>query len=295
MGPSPSRTTSPPTGGPPRAVTRPRSSGSSGGYGGTQLPIWVLCRSTPSARKSCGTGRSGWRRTSVRLRSVWSGRRSPASSRLRSRTVASDAIHAGPARSGLRPRPPAGSRRGRPNGSWRVREALPDRYRLLLVIGAGLGLRQGEALGLSADDIDFEKEAVHVRRQIKMVRAKLCGDGTRAEGHQPELLQLLRVEARSGHGGCDRLAGRGQYRRCSRVGAVPGTRLPCPTHGYASEELEAAGESIVSLARRLGHSDPGSRCGSTLTSFPAPAQGAAPPSTRSSRSRRPAEPVERGP
>jgi hypothetical protein len=49
-----------------------------------------------------------------------------------------------------------------------------DRYRLLLVIGAGLGLRQGEALGLSADDIDFEKEVVHVRRQVKTVRAKLC-------------------------------------------------------------------------------------------------------------------------
>ncbi|MFD8111445.1 hypothetical protein [Streptomyces microflavus] len=42
------------------------------------------------------------------------------------------------------------------------------------MIGAGLGLRQGEAIGLSADDIDFEKEVVHVRRQIKMVRAKLC-------------------------------------------------------------------------------------------------------------------------
>lgn len=55
-----------------------------------------------------------------------------------------------------------------------VREALPDRYRLLLVIGAGLGLRQGEALGLSADDIDFEKEVVHVRRQVRTVRAKLC-------------------------------------------------------------------------------------------------------------------------
>jgi integrase len=55
-----------------------------------------------------------------------------------------------------------------------VREALPDRYRLLLVIGAGLGLRQGEALGLAADDIDFEKGVVHVRRQVKMVRTKLC-------------------------------------------------------------------------------------------------------------------------
>ncbi|WNI18475.1 tyrosine-type recombinase/integrase [Actinacidiphila sp. ITFR-21] len=55
-----------------------------------------------------------------------------------------------------------------------VREALPERCRLLLVIGADLGLRQGEALGLSADDIDVEKEIVHVRRQVKMVRAKPC-------------------------------------------------------------------------------------------------------------------------
>lgn len=37
---------------------------------------------------------------------------------------------------------------------------------------------------------------------------------------------------------------------------------------YASEKLEA-GESVVSLARWLGHSDPVSRCGSTPTSCPA--------------------------
>lgn len=55
-----------------------------------------------------------------------------------------------------------------------VRAAMPDRYRLLVEVGAGLGLRQGEALGLSVEDIDFEKEIVHVRRQVKMVRTKLC-------------------------------------------------------------------------------------------------------------------------
>ncbi|MEU7179652.1 MULTISPECIES: hypothetical protein [Streptomyces] len=51
---------------------------------------------------------------------------------------------------------------------------MPDCYRLLVTIGAGLGLRQGEGLGLSVEDIDFAKEIVHVRRQVKMVRAKLC-------------------------------------------------------------------------------------------------------------------------
>ncbi|WP_223187195.1 hypothetical protein [Streptomyces sp. CBMA29] len=42
------------------------------------------------------------------------------------------------------------------------------------MIGADLGLRQGEALGLALEDIDFAKEFVHVRRQVKMVRAKSC-------------------------------------------------------------------------------------------------------------------------
>ncbi|WUT38474.1 hypothetical protein OID54_29350 [Streptomyces sp. NBC_00690] len=41
-------------------------------------------------------------------------------------------------------------------------------------IGAGLGLRQGEAFGLSLDDFDFEEGVVHIRRQVKMVRASLC-------------------------------------------------------------------------------------------------------------------------
>lgn len=55
-----------------------------------------------------------------------------------------------------------------------VRQALPMRYQILATIGAGLGLRQGEAFGLGPDDIDFASEVVHVRRQVKMVRAKLC-------------------------------------------------------------------------------------------------------------------------
>ncbi|WP_438485373.1 hypothetical protein [Streptomyces sp. S186] len=48
--------------------------------------------------------------------------------------------------------------------------AGPDRYQLLVVIGASLGLRQREALGLALEDIDFAKEVFHVRRQV---RAKL--------------------------------------------------------------------------------------------------------------------------
>lgn len=49
-----------------------------------------------------------------------------------------------------------------------VRSALPDRYGVLVTIAAGLGLRQGEAFGLSPDDIDWLRGKVEVRRQVKL-------------------------------------------------------------------------------------------------------------------------------
>lgn len=54
-----------------------------------------------------------------------------------------------------------------------VRAALAPRFRILVDIGAGLGLRQGEALGLAIEDIDAAAEVVHVRRQIKVVHGKM--------------------------------------------------------------------------------------------------------------------------
>ena len=56
-----------------------------------------------------------------------------------------------------------------------VRDALPERYQILVTLGAGLGLRQGEAFGLSPDDVDFLRGIVTVRRQVK-----LYSDGTQA-------------------------------------------------------------------------------------------------------------------
>ncbi|MGC4112276.1 MAG: site-specific integrase [Nocardioides sp.] len=49
-----------------------------------------------------------------------------------------------------------------------VRDELPERYQLVVWLGAGLGLRQGEIFGLSPDDMDFEAGEVHVRRQVKL-------------------------------------------------------------------------------------------------------------------------------
>lgn len=49
---------------------------------------------------------------------------------------------------------------------WRVINAHPDPYRAIITAEAGLGLRQGEALGLAEEDIDFDAGVVHVRRQL---------------------------------------------------------------------------------------------------------------------------------
>jgi integrase len=54
-----------------------------------------------------------------------------------------------------------------------VRDALPGQLAAMVDVGAGLGLRQGEILGLSPDDIDWVSGVVHVERQVKIVRGRL--------------------------------------------------------------------------------------------------------------------------
>ncbi len=52
-----------------------------------------------------------------------------------------------------------------------VRAALPDRYRAMVDMAGGCGLRQGEVIGLAEDDaIDFASGLVHVLRQVKLIR-----------------------------------------------------------------------------------------------------------------------------
>jgi integrase len=50
-----------------------------------------------------------------------------------------------------------------------ARAALAPQYRILVTLGAGLGLRQGEIFGLSPTDVDFLRGVVHVRRQVKVL------------------------------------------------------------------------------------------------------------------------------
>lgn len=63
-------------------------------------------------------------------------------------------------------------RRLRPWSMWRVLEVmdvLPTRYRALVAVGAGCGLRQGECFGLRVHDVDFLRGDLHVRQQIRLL------------------------------------------------------------------------------------------------------------------------------
>jgi integrase len=48
---------------------------------------------------------------------------------------------------------------------------LPNNYSVLVTLGVGLGLRQGEIFGLSADDVDWLRGTVEVRRQVKLLES----------------------------------------------------------------------------------------------------------------------------
>jgi integrase len=50
-----------------------------------------------------------------------------------------------------------------------VVDAVPARYRALVIVAAGCGLRQGEAFGLRLQDVDFLRRELHVRQQIRIV------------------------------------------------------------------------------------------------------------------------------
>jgi integrase len=51
-----------------------------------------------------------------------------------------------------------------------VRAALPERYRAMVDVGAGCGLRQGEIVGLAVDAVRFDTDTLRVVTQVKLIR-----------------------------------------------------------------------------------------------------------------------------
>lgn len=174
-----------------------------------------------------------------------------------------------------------------------VREAMNPRYRLTVVLGAGLGLRQGEAFGLAVDDVDFDDETVHVVRQVKLVGGKPCfgppkGGKTRDVPLPESVAAAIRAHTETyppvaitlpwqkpgGEPTTARLivtsrehsaAWRPVYNQWTWIPALKKAGVDRQArvdgfhalrHFYASTLLDA-GETITALSSYLGHSDPG--------------------------------------
>lgn len=84
--------------------------------------------------------------------------------------VADRLLRENPARSPIVHAPKAGDTKPRKvwdTGTvWKVIGEHPDRYRLVPVVEAGLGLREGCAFGLAVEDVDFAAGTVAIRRQV---------------------------------------------------------------------------------------------------------------------------------
>jgi len=154
-------------------------------------------------------------------------------------------------------------------------EAMPDRLRAVAVLGAGAGLRQGEALGVTLDRVNFLRRQLVVDRQLvtlaghdpylappktlasvrtiplpQFVTSELARHLEQFEPGEWELLFTTlagRAVARNRFGEAWRAA-------ADRSDARPGARFHDLRHYYASL-LIRHGESVKTVQARLGHAN----------------------------------------
>jgi integrase len=152
-------------------------------------------------------------------------------------------------------------------------DVVPARYRALVILAAGLGMRQGECLGLPVDRLDFLRRVVHVDRQLVTVTGRpsfLTGPKTAASVRTIPLPQVV-LDALAAHLGAFPPLGDGfvfvtaagnPIRRTAfgdvwraavkAAGAPAGTGFHQLRHFYASL-LIRHGESVKTVQARLGH------------------------------------------
>lgn len=173
-----------------------------------------------------------------------------------------------------------------------VRNAMRDRYRITVDLGAGCGMRQGEIFALSPDDLDPSRPILQVHRQIKLVRHRLFfalpkGGKVREVPLPDSVAARLRAHAATypptpvtlpwgsstgdpqtvtlflytvDYGPVTRSAFNSTiWKPALRAAGVPATArngIHILRHTYASMLLNA-GESVKALAVYLGHANPG--------------------------------------
>lgn len=150
---------------------------------------------------------------------------------------------------------------------------MPERYRALVLLAVGTGLRQGEALGLTVSDVDFLRRQVHVRHQLVSVPGtpQHLGPPKTPTSRRTVPAPVFVLEALSRHlaahprGPWDLVFASSAGAPVSRsslhrswVTAVAAAGLPGRTtfhdlrHTYASVLIDG-GESVSVVAARLGH------------------------------------------
>ncbi len=154
-------------------------------------------------------------------------------------------------------------------------DAVPARYRALVVLGAGTGMRQGECFGLDTDHIDLAQRTIRVEKQLILLpgRPPFFGPPKTSASHRTiplpdvvadELIKHLehfpvrhpdRLVFTDDDGAAIR---RTSFSReiwrpaVAATGAPRGTGFHDLRHYYASL-LIRHGESVKTVQRRLGH------------------------------------------
>lgn len=174
-----------------------------------------------------------------------------------------------------------------------IQAGIEARWKITIPVGAGLGLRQGEVLGCSPDDIDEDAMVLHVRRQLRTVERTLVfalpkGNKIRTVPLSPGVLAEIKdhiatyppvaitlpwrkpsgdpVTVRllvTGENGrlysgdlFTKTVWDGAFRAAEIKRAKQVDGMHALRHFYASTLL-AQGVSIKELATYLGHADPG--------------------------------------
>ncbi|WP_433319142.1 tyrosine-type recombinase/integrase [Micromonospora chersina] len=154
--------------------------------------------------------------------------------------------------------------------------AMPARYRALVVVGAGTGLRQGELFGLQVADVDFLRRTLTVERQVQPGAGGVVEPGPLKNRHSYRTVPLgtVVVDALAAHLAAHPATGtayvfrdeagqplhRGRFNRDVWAPARAEVGLPEATchdlrHFFATV-LIGAGHNPKAVAERLGHADP---------------------------------------
>lgn len=151
-------------------------------------------------------------------------------------------------------------------------DAVPPRYRAMVVLAAGTGMRQGEVFGLTVDRVDFLRRTVRVDRQLVGLSGRTPDFGPpKTEASLRTIpLPTVVVESLAAHlleypAGVDGLIFTGSegqrlrrsafgnvWRKATLEAAIPGVTFHALRHYYASL-LIRHGESVKTVQARLGH------------------------------------------